>query len=418
MRWLSLALLWLLAGCAGIFQRTAPERVESYMAKAAADVLLVGSAERDITPEVGEYMGGFDLARTSTGIGSPLKVRVLVLQTASRRFAIVGVDSLGLMREDVDYIKSGMAGFANGDVFVCSSHTHAGPDPIGIWGWYFLTTGRDGRYIGRIRKAVREATAEARANAAPAQLQQGVSRLPEQGLVRNSNRRGVFDRRVRVLHAVALDDGRPLGTLLHMACHPEVLRRKNTLVSADFVGALCDEWRWRGHGQAVFANGALGAMITPQFSPNDMTGVAEFGRRVCDLCEQALSAGEPLPVDAIEVRRSDLYLPMASAAFRIGRATTALQRELFDGAARTSVGYLRIGGFEAVAVPGEMEPALAQQVRGELGRPDLVILGLCDDEVGYLMREQEAVHPEFAYERSMSPCKLAGEMVRQALTGR
>jgi hypothetical protein len=228
----------------------------------------------------------------------------------------------------------------------------------------------------------------------------------------------VFDRRVRVLHAQAVDDGRPLGTLLHMACHPEVLRRKNTLVSADFVGALCDEWQRRGHGQAVFANGALGAMITPQFRPNDMTGVAEFGRRICALCEQALEDGEALPVDAIEVRRSDLYLPMISAAFRIGRATTSLQRELFDGAARTSVGYLRIGAFEAVAVPGEMEPALAQQVRGELGRPDLVVLGLCDDEVGYLMREQEAVDPEFAYERSMSPCRMAGEMVRRALTGR
>lgn len=418
MRWLSLALLWLLAGCAGIFQRAAPDRVETYMAKADAATLRVGSAERDVTPAVGEYMGGFDLARTSTGIGSPLEVRVLVFETAARRFAIVGVDSLGLMREDVDYIKSGMAGFANGDVFVCSSHTHAGPDPIGIWGYYFLTSGRDGRYIGRLRKAVREATAEACANAAPAVLRQGVSLLPEQGLVRNSNRSGVFDRRVRVLHAQAVDDGRPLGTLLHMACHPEVLRRKNRLVSADFVGALCDEWQRRGHGQAVFANGALGAMITPEFRPNDMSGVAEFGRRICALCEHALEGGEALPVDAIEVRRSDLYLPMISAAFRIGRATTSLQRELFDGAARTSVGYLRIGAFEAVAVPGEMEPALAQQMRGELGRPDLVVLGLCDDEVGYLMRKQEAVHPEFAYERSMSPCRLAGEMVRKALTGR
>ena len=32
------------------------------------------------------------------------------------------------------------------------------------------------------------------------------------------------------------------------------------------------------------------------------------------------------------------------------------------------------------------------------------------------MREQEARHPEYAYERSMSPCLLAGEMVRRALT--
>jgi hypothetical protein len=411
------ALLLSLAGCAGVFQRAAPERAQTYAVRADASELRVGSAERDITPAVGGYLGGFDLARRSVGVGSPLKVRVLVLETPSRRFAVVGVDSLGLMREDVDYLKAGMAGFANGDVFVCSSHTHAGPDPIGIWGYYFLTSGRDGRYLAQVRAAVREATAEARARAAPARMRSGSARLPPEGLVRNSNRAGVFDRRVRLLHAVSVADGRPLGTLLHMACHPEVLRRQNALVSADFVGALCDEWAQRGHGQAVFANGALGAMITPDFSPNDMGGVAAYGAAACDLFERALERAAPLPVDGVEVRRADVYLPMHSAAFKLGRLTTALPRELFAGAARTSVGYLRLGAFEAVAVPGEMEPALAQQVRAELGRPDLLVLGLCDDEVGYLMREQEAIDPEFAYERSMSPCRLAGELVRSALTG-
>ncbi len=413
----SALLLLLSAGCAGLFQRAAPPRVQSYAVSAEASVLRVGSAERDITPDVGDYLGGFDLARRSVGVGSPLKVRVLVLETPSRRFAVVGVDSLGLMREDVDYLKAAMAGFANGDVFVCSSHTHAGPDPIGIWGYYFLTSGRDRGYLSRLREAVRDATAEARAAAQPARLRYGSAQLPPEGLVRNSNRAGVFDRRVRVLHAVAVDGGRPLGTLLHLACHPEVLRRQNALVSADFVGALCDEWRRRGHRQAVFANGALGAMITPDFSPNDMSGVAAFGAAACDLCEGALAAAAPLLVDRVAVRRADVYLPMKSSAFRLGRLTSTLERELFDGAARSSVGYLRIGAFEAVAVPGEMEPGLAQQVRAELGRPDLVVLGLCDDEVGYLMREQEAVAPLFAYERSMSPCRRAGELVRAALTG-
>jgi hypothetical protein len=91
---------------------------------------------------------------------------------------------------------------------------------------------------------------------------------------------------------------------------------------------------------------------------------------------------------------------------------------VFSGAARTSVGYLRMGAFEAVAIPGEMEPALAEQLRGQLGKPNLVIFGLCDDEVGYLMRDQEAIDPLYAYERSMSPCRSAGERVRRALTGR
>lgn len=389
-----------------------------YQVEASANEMRVGSAERDITPAVGEYMAGFTIARTSTAIASPLKVRALVIEAGARRFAILGIDSLGLMRDDVDYIKSGLGGFANGDVFVCSSHTHAGPDPIGIWGYYFLTSGRDGTYIGRVRKAAREAVLEARGKAQKATWRRGQATLPEAGLVKNSNRQFVFDRRVSVLQAIAVDGGAALGTLLHLACHPEVLPRRNTLVSADFVGALCDEWQRRGHGQAVFANGALGAMISPNVKQRDMAGVIDFGNAACDLCEQALATSTPMPVDAIEVRRSDVYLPMTAAAFRIGRTTTSLQRESFSGAARTSVGYFRMGSFEAVAIPGEMEPALAEQLRGQLGRPDLLILGLCDDEVGYLMRAQDAVDPLFAYERSMSPCRTAGERIREALTGR
>lgn len=383
----------------------------------ASDGLRVGSAERDVTPAVGGYLGGFDPARTSTAVASPLKVRALVIATTSRRFAIVGIDNLGLMREDVDWVKRGIVGFANGDVFVCSSHTHAGPDLIGLWGWYFLSSGRDRDYLVAVRAATAAAVAEAAANAAPAGLRLGESSLPPAGLVKNANRRGVFDRRVTVLHAQALDDGRPLGTLLHLACHPEVMPRRNTAISADFTGELCDAWRARGHGQAVFVNGALGAMISPDVQPRDQSGARSFGERACDLCERALDSALPLAVDAIEVKRADVYLPMVSMGFRIGRLTTVLQRELFDGDARSTVGWLRIGAFEAALVPGEMEPVMAVQLRADLRRPGLVVFGLCDDEVGYLLRDRDALDPEFAYERSMSPCRTAGERVREAITG-
>lgn len=381
-------------------------------------VVAVGSAERDITPAVGGYLGGFDLARTSTAVGTPLKVRAMVLVTKARRFAIVGIDNLGLMREDVDWLKAGLAGFANGDVFVCASHTHAGPDLIGLWGWYFLSSGRDRAYLATVAEATSAAVAAACAAAAPARFVLGQSLLPPAGLVKNANRRGVFDRRVTVLHAQAIADDRPLGTLLHFACHPEVLPRANTAISADFVGELCDRWRARGHGQAVFVNGALGAMISPDVRPRDLAGVAAFGEAACRLCEQALAGAAPLPVDAIEVARTDIWLPMHATGFRVGRLATTLQRELFAGAARSTVGWLRLGAFEALAVPGEMEPSLAALLRAELRRPDAVVFGLCDDEVGYLLRGQDADDPEFAYERSMSPCRDAGEIVRAALSGR
>ena len=416
-RWGSLLGLGL-AACSGVFQHSRPEPVEYTCVASASGGLRVGSAERDITPPVGGYMGGFDLGRTSASISSPLKVRVLVLEVGSRRFAIIGVDNLGVMRDDVDWLKAGLPGFANGDVFVCSSHTHAGPDLIGLWGKWFMTSGRDREYLAALGAAMTAAVAEARANAAPARLQHGMVLMPPSGLVRNSNRALVFDRRVHVLAAAALDDGRPLGTLLHLACHPEVMPRRNRALSADFVGALCDEWRLRGHGQAVFVNGALGAMITPDVQPRDEVGVRHFGLQACDLAERALATASPLPVDAIEVRRRDVYLPLVSLGFRLGRLTTVLQRELYDGCARSTVGWLRIGAFEALALPGEMEPALAERLRAQLQRPELVLFGLCDDEVGYLLRQQEVDDPEYAYERSMSACASAGERVSAAITGR
>jgi hypothetical protein len=405
-------------GCAGIFQHAPPATPARYAVAVPAGRVLVGAAERDVTPALGGYLGGFDLARRSTSVAAPLKVRVLVLEADGRRFCIVGIDNLGLMREDVDWIKAGLPGFANGDVFVCASHTHAGPDLIGLWGWYLLSSGRDRDYLALVRRETAAAVAEARTRLAPARFEVGRAMLPPAGMVKNANRAGVFDRRVVVLHARAIDGGAPLGTLLHLACHPEVLPRRNTAVSPDFVGVLCDEWRARGHGQAVFVNGALGAMISPDVRQRDDAGVRALGLGLCELCEQALASSSPLAVDAIEVRRADVYLPMASSGLQLARLTTVVERELFAGAARSTVGWLRIGGFEAVAVPGEMEPALAERVRGALGRPDLVVFGLCDDEVGYLMREQEAVDPEFAYERSMSPGRTAGERVAEALVGR
>lgn len=417
-RLVGIAAFNLLAACSGLMQRSRPEVPQQYAVSAPATSLRVGSAERDVTPPVGGYLAGFTIGRRSTGVASPLKVRALVLATPTRNFAIVGVDDLGVMREDTDWIKQALPGFALGDVFLCASHTHAGPDLIGLWGSWLWTTGRDPGYVALLREATAAAVAEALANAAPARLVHGQDLLPAEGLVKNANRRGVFDRRLDVLQACALDDGRPLGTLLHLACHPEVLPRGNTLLSADFVGELCDLWRARGHGQAVFVNGALGAMVSPAVAPRDLSGAHAFGERACGVAERALGAAVPVPVDAIEVRRRDVYVPLGTLGFRVGRLTMALQRELFDGAARSTVGWLRIGAFEAVAVPGEMEPVLAERLRAELGRPDLVLFGLCDDELGYLLREVDARDPEFAYERSMSACARAGEIVREAITGR
>lgn len=409
--------LFVVSGCTGIMQKSMPAQAASFVrvSDAAGEPLRVGVAAVDITPAPGIYLGGFDLAREATAVESPLEVRAVVYLHGATKVAVVGLDNLGLQREDVDWIKSGIAGFTNGCVVLCSSHTHAGPDLIGLWGWYFWTSGRDRDYVATVRRAVAQAVREAEMSARPARLVRGQARVPADGLFRNTNRAGVFDRRVTVLHARALDDDAPVGTLLHAACHPEVLRRRNTEISADFVGSLCAAWEARGHGPAVFVNGALGAMITPQNIGAD--GVQKAGEWVCDHAEQALTAAEPVPVDAVEIRRRDVFLPMQSWALRIARLTTVIPRDNYYGCLRSGVGYLRIGTFEACLVPGEAEPGYAQRITARARRPDMLLFGLADDEVGYLMSERDARDELFVYERTMSPGVMAGEYVLEALVG-
>lgn len=376
--------------------------------------LRVGAAEADITPRDSQYLGGFGLARRSTGVHSPLKARALVLECDGLRLAIVGLDNLGLQREDADWVKSGIGGFAYGNVLLCSSHTHAAPDLIGLWGWYLVTSGRDPEYLALVRRQVAAAVAAAEANARPATLRHGEVRLPPHGMVKNANRAGVFDRRFAVLQAVG-SDGTPLGTLLHFACHPEVFGRSNTLVSSDFVGAMCDGWRAAGLGQAVFVNGALGAMVSPDMHPRDATGIAQSGERLVALGKQALAQAAELPVAEIELRRHDLFLPLENRWLGLARTLLDVVRPLHEGCVRTTVGYLRIGTLEAALVPGELEPVFAERIRRACRRPNLLFFGLVDDEVGYLLRGRDARDPEFAYELSMSPGVDAGEQMARSL---
>lgn len=375
----------------------------------------IGAAAADITPRGEQYLGGFALARSGSEIFSRLEVRAFVVRCGGLQVAIVGIDNLGLMREDVEWMKSGIAGFANGAVFLCSSHTHAAPDLVGFWGRWFLSSGRDRAYLAQVRKGVVDAVAAAAASARPARLWLAEAALPPRGLVKNSKRSEVFDRRITVLQARDAVSGEPIAALLHLSCHPEVLRRGNVKVSSDYVGALCDAWRAAGLGEPVFVSGALGAMVTPGISPNGEEGVPLMGARLCELAKAALPAAREVQPRGLEVRRRDVFSPFTSPALLLGRLSLVIPREVYGGMVRSTVGYLRLGDVEIATVPGEMEPTLAARIRRESGKPNLLVFGLVDDELGYLLSEDDARNPRFGYERLMSTAVDVGERVLAAL---
>jgi hypothetical protein len=66
------------------------------------------------------------------------------------------------------------------------------------------------------------------------------------------------------------------------------------------------------------------------------------------------------------------------------------------------VHWLRLGDVEAVSAPGEVAPEVGARMRDTLRARHRLILGLCDDEVGYVLEPGMFDDPEYRYEATVS----------------
>ena len=88
-----------------------------------------------VTPPPGSYLAGYGSDRRATGRYDDVWVKTVVVRTGADVLAIVTIDCIGLTRPDVLRIAAGVQQRLPGTrVVVSSTHTHAGPHVVGIWG--------------------------------------------------------------------------------------------------------------------------------------------------------------------------------------------------------------------------------------------------------------------------------------------
>src|SRR5215212_10189057 len=99
---------------------------------------LAGSASQIITPTLGEqpiFLAGFQNDRRATAVHSELYARALALRLDEQAFVLVVCDLIGLGRPDVEDIRAALAARGvQAELVVACTHTHSGPDTIGLWG--------------------------------------------------------------------------------------------------------------------------------------------------------------------------------------------------------------------------------------------------------------------------------------------
>jgi len=432
------------------------------------DVYKVGCARADITPALDRvvYLAGFAPDRKATGILHPLEANAIYLADGDGNdCALVSLDLIGFLAPQVEELRARVAETIGHDrLVVCSTHTHSGPDTIGIWGKALFgmipyRSGVDTAYLEMVIQRAADAVRRAKEDASACTLSAVTFDTPD-GWVRNDRKGGGSYRRAVALVVRKADGGsgqaarsgsaqappsdamqRPGGAIkalvLNFAAHPETLWERNQDVSPDYPGPFRDRLRELGVEHPMFFSGPLGAMLTPNVPvKSDLQTRRDFivdlgdrlARMALDKATEAVPLSGPLRFAVLE-----LTLLNSNKRFEIAFKRGLIKRNGADpGRISTRMASGAIGSFRFVTVPGEAAPELGSQVYdvlvgtevpatvpapakwggdcvergsregggGSLRHGMILCLGM--DELGYMLPPEFFSDKEYKYERSMS----------------
>ena len=356
------------------------------------------------------WIAGFQSARAAKAVRSAelgligetdgLYANAVVLEQGSSTLAIVAIDGFGWMNEQVLAIREELSerGVAIDHVMVHSSHSHASPDTLGIYGRSPTKSGFSQEYADQVRDQVADAIEEAAAALRPVTMRVGrtdlstASDLGVANYIRDSRDPWVID---PMLGIIAFQDSaseETVATLINWANHPEASADDFSFLSADFVHglrtAVTEGSTWESYSRAgiggvcVYLNGTVGGMMTPLGVANtDPDGVTRqaasfekadaIGLQVGELALDALEGGTAVAEPTLRFAQQTLFLPIHNTAFQAMYLLDVLPRAAynFDESAPldagnipdilTEINLIEIGPVQLLAIPGEVLPELA-----------------------------------------------------------
>lgn len=453
---------------------------ESWISQGPPDgPLLVGAAMREITPDLDAYdgwtdadknskfepkkgdhyedrngngdfdlvwLGGFSSNRPAQGVNDPLWSRSLALRHGDRTLVLVTIDSVGMtherfieIRKAIDHEKHGID-----HILFTTTHTHNGPDTMGIWSYRRLPFRFDNAYMDMVLERTREAILESVATLEPASGQYASTQVEPNGFVRDSRKPEVYDRLLGAVRFTKEGTDDTIATMVSWGNHPEAMGSKNPLVSSDFA----HYWRegvekglpgpngCEGFGgMCLFYQGCVGGLMTPlgiDVPDRDGTTIHEE-----DGIEKTRALGENLALLTVDLLRSrakplqdhrlacvakTLFVPI-DGTYKYPIMLGIIHPGWYDGKAKTEIDALRLGPIEMLGIPGEIypeiidggvespegadfpgEPVESPPVRPQMGGELKLVFNLANDEIGYILpKTQWDVKAPYTYGRDKAP---------------
>jgi hypothetical protein len=416
----------------------------------ALEPLEVGFAAVDITPQLSAtrdiWLAGYLPGRKATGVHDPLFARTVVLFDGTQTIALTSVDLVGIQFPIVQRVRKRLPDIDY--VLVSSTHSHEGPDTIGLWGPTYVQRGVDDDYLKQVEDGIVNSIEQATKNKQPALASYGIA--DNEALLRDNRLPVVKDPTLRLLKFTSPTSKRNIGLLVQWNCHPEAMGAANTKITADFCAATIAALEKKHQCSVAYFTGAIGGLLAPpakllsesgeELRDGNLPFTWRYGELVAEVATKAAANAVPVQLTPFEISHRSIAIPVRNPVYRTARILGVLRREsirwrgdyesigpqvtitsaLKTTAIETEVGYLALGEVHVAAIPGELFPELvygnfqspidpgadypnaAREPTIEQIMPSdkWLLFGLANDEIGYIIpKSQWDSNPPYAYGR-------------------
>ena len=387
----------------------------------------VGFGSREIAvPEKTDgplYIAGYHQGWEIGGISDLQRASAVWLDGGEGGILMIGIDCVGLSSDVVNEIRSRLSGLVKESgcvsVNVYATHTHAGIDTLGLWGPLGID-GKNKDFMENLKAAAVGAAKEAYETRAEGRLYYGSADTGN--LQRDSRKPKVFDPNLYQLRFQPKEEGNGIR-LFFYAAHAESMRGDNKLVSRDYPGVLIDTVEEKTGDKGIFFPGAIGGLIMTEaqipepFSGNDAVKNRDLtGKRLADY---ALSIdNETVVAPAATVSTVKFEVPLENIVFQYYKFLGILGSEIKGGDPNgeyfmvSELSVIKIGKIAVGLIPAELTPELAlgggvlkkmdpeplNDIAAKAGFEKLLLVGLCNDEMGYVIPpSQFLLNPDAPY---------------------
>lgn len=341
------------------------------------------------------------------------QARAVWIDAGNGGVLLIGIDGIALSGNYVQQIRERLSELCEKEncisVNVYSTHSHATPDTLGLWGPVGVD-GKNTEYMKKLMDAAVDAAGQAIENRHSGKLFYGQAVTDGEYLLRDSRYPYVYD---EALHQIRFEspDGFGLRMFLYGA-HAESLRGDNTLLSRDFPGILCDLVSDATGDETIFLPGAIGGLIMTQVlvSPFDAKENLQLtGQILADYALAITEEAEREICPEMGFAKADISIPLDNNAFLYYQLLGILDCKIERADSRTGyavlseMSMLRLGDMALALIPGELFPELVsgerygdasventnpiplKEMADKYGVENLLVLGLANDELGYIV---------------------------------